>query len=103
MTSSTSPITAMRPSARVLITLLAALSMVFAQLVGFTAQPASASNTWEHKSGEQTCNFLSQENKEESGDGNVIDESSTWGKLDWSADDSRTPDTVGRGTGYGIG
>ena len=88
MTSSTSPITAMRPSARVLITLLAALSMVFAQLVGFTAQPASASNTWEHKSGERTCDFLSQENKEESGDGNVIDESSTWGKLDWSADDS---------------
>ena len=37
MTSSTSPITAMRPSARVLITLLAALSLVFSQLVGFAA------------------------------------------------------------------
>ena len=42
MTSSTSPITAMRPSARVLITLLAALSLVFSQMTIFSPQSAQA-------------------------------------------------------------
>ncbi len=96
MTSSTSPITAMRPSARVLITLLAALSMVFAQLIAFAAPTADAATGGSPVNPSNECSGLTYLDKWE------FDDQGDGGEWDQSGSTSRTGGSGGLTVDYEV-